>query len=157
DLTSALKETSRGSDGRRSHRLRSALVVAELAMAVVLLVGAGLMIRSVRNLIALDPGFDPVGVLTLRVSVPRTTPPAAPGAPPPPSEPVARGGVLLERIRAGPGAQAVALGPDLPLDGNASAGFYAAEGMPPMDAQNRPRAYVHRVSPDFFSALRIPF
>ena len=50
DLNSALKETARGSDGRRSQRLRNVLVVAEVSMAVVLLVGAGLMIRSVRNL-----------------------------------------------------------------------------------------------------------
>ena len=56
-----MKETARGSDGRRSQRVRSALVVAELSLAVVLLVGAGLMIRSVRNLAALNPGFDPDG------------------------------------------------------------------------------------------------
>jgi putative ABC transport system permease protein len=162
DLNSALKETARGSDGRRSQRTRSALVVAELAMAVVLLVGAGLMIRSVRNLIAIDPGFDPDHMLTVRASIPRATPPdAAPAAaatagtqasPPP----VISGRALIERIRAIPGVTAVALGTDLPLDGNAGAVFYAAEGMPPVTAQNIPRAYFHRVSPEFFTTLRIP-
>jgi predicted permease len=158
DLTSALKETARGSDGRRSQRVRSALVVAELAMAVVLLVGAGLMIRSVRNLMALDPGFDPQSVLTVRVSIPRASAPvaAAPGVLPVPAEPVIRGRTLLERIRAVPGVADAALGTDLPLDGNASAGTYAAEGMPPTTAQNVPRAYTHRISPEFFSTLRIP-
>jgi len=161
DLNSALKETARGSDGRRSQRLRNGLVVAELSMAVVLLIGAGLMIRSVRNLMTLDPGFDPSSVLTLRVSVPRQVAPAAtvsaaPGTAPVPADPVVRGAALLERIRAVPGVSTVALGTDLPLDGNASAGTYAAEGMPPTTAQNVPRAYTHRISPEFFSTLRIP-
>jgi len=161
DLNSALKETARGSDGRRSQRLRNVLVVAELSMAVVLLIGAGLMIRSVRNLMTLDPGFDPSSVLTLRVSVPRqvapaATVPAAPGTAPVPADPVVRGAALLERIRAVPGVSTVALGTDLPLDGNSSAGTYAAEGMPPTTAQNVPRAYTHRISPEFFSTLRIP-
>ena len=136
DLNSALKETARGSDGRRSQRLRNVLVVAELSMAVVLLIGAGLMIRSVRNLMTLDPGFDPSSVLTLRVSVPRQVVPAAnvasaPGTAPAPADPVVRGRALLERLRAVPGVSTVALGTDLPLDGNASAGTYATEGMPP--------------------------
>ena len=64
--------------------MRSALVVAELSLAVVLLVGAGLMIRSVRNLVTLDPGFEPDGILMLHASIPRA-------AAPPPLD-VARGG-----------------------------------------------------------------
>jgi len=162
DLNPALKESGRGSDSRRSQRLRSGLVVVEVALAVVLLVGAGLMIRSVRNLIALDPGFDADSVLTLRVSIPRMAPtpsisaPAAvpqAGSPPPP---VVEGRVLLDRLRTVPGITAASLATDLPLDGNANAGFYAAEGMPPVTAQNVPRAYIHRISREFFSTLRIP-
>jgi putative ABC transport system permease protein len=160
DLNSALKETARGSDGRRSQRLRNALVVAELAMAVVLLVGAGLMIRSVRNLIALDPGFAPDHVLAMRVSIPRANvPPSAPtppGTAAPPAPPVILGRALLDRVRTVPGVSAVALSTDLPLDGGSSAVFYAAEGMPPANAQNVPRAYIHRVSPEFFATLRVP-
>jgi predicted permease len=162
DLNQALKESSRGSDGRRSQRLRSGLVVVEVSLAVVLLVGASLMIRSVRNLIALDPGFDADSVLTLRVSIPRMAPTSAaagstatpaPGAPPPP---VVEGRALLDRLRTVPGVTAASLATDLPLDGNASAGLYGAEGMPPVTAQNVPRAYIHRISPDFFATLRIP-
>jgi putative ABC transport system permease protein len=132
--------------------------VAELALAVVLLVGAGLMIRSVRNIAALDPGFDPASIATLRVSVPRAPAPeaAAPGAAPQSAEPVVRGRTLLERVRAVPGVAAVALGTDLPLDGNASATTYAAEGMPPVTAENSPRSYTHRISPEFFATLDIP-
>jgi predicted permease len=163
DLNDALKENARGSGGRRSQRLRSGLVVVEISLAVVLLIGAGLMIRTVRNLIALDPGFDPESVLTLRLSVPRLAPPsltavsgAAPATPAGPPPPIVEGRVLLERLRSLPGVAAVSLATDLPLDGNASAGLYAAEGMPAATAQNAPRAYVHRVAPDFFATLRIP-
>jgi len=165
DLSGSLKETARGSDGRRSQRVRSVLVVAELSLAVVLLVGAGLMIRSVRNLAALDPGFDPDSVLTLHLSIPRAAPvasqfaqgsSAALAAAQAPPAPVVYGRALLERLRAVPGVNAVALGNDVPLDGNASAVFYSAEGQAPTNAQNAPRAYFHRVSPEFFSTLRIP-
>jgi putative ABC transport system permease protein len=161
DLSGSLKESTRGSDGRRSQRVRSGLVVAELSLAVVLLVGAGLMIRSVRNLAAINPGFDPDSVLVLHVSIPRAASPgaAAPGAPGTPAAsppPVVYGRALLERLRAVPGVAAAALGTDMPLDGGANASFYSAEGQAPSDVQNAPRAYVHRVSPEFFATLRIP-
>jgi len=159
DLGASLKESARGSDGPRSHRVRSALVVAELSLAVVLLIGAGLMIRSVSNLAAVSAGFDPSAVLTLHVSIPRAAAASAagtPSAPAAPPAPAVYGRALLERIRAVPGVSAAALGSDVPLDGNAAASFYAAEGQPPVNAQNVPRAYVHRVSPEFFATLRIP-
>ena len=115
------------------------------------------MIRSVSNLAAVAPGFDPSAVLTLHVSIPRAAPPAAAsGGPPAPPAPVVYGRALLERIRAVPAVSAAALGSDMPLDGNAAASFYAAEGQPAANAQNVPRAYVHRVSPEFFATLRIP-
>src|SRR4051812_6797684 len=160
-LSEALKDSSRGSDGKRSQRLRSVLVVTELSLAVVLLIGAGLMIRSVRNLVALDPGFDPDRILMLHASIPRAAVPpvdvARGGArAATPAPPVVSGRVLLERIRATPGVAAAALGSDAPLDGNVSAVFYSAEGQPPMTAQNVPRGYVHRVTPEFFTTLRIP-
>ena len=154
-LPDALKESSRGSDGQRSERLRSALVVAEVSLAVVLLVGAGLMIRSVQKLAALNPGFDPDSVLTLRISVPLgNTPNASPAGSPP--GPAVSARTVLERVRAVPGVAAASLTSDIPLSGDGAASFYAAEGQPPMTAQNVPRAYVHRISPDFFSTLRIP-
>jgi len=161
DLSGSLKENTRGSDGRRSQRVRSWLVVAELSLAVVLLVGAGLMIKSVRNLAAINPGFDPESLLTLHVSIPRAVAPASTGqavagAPVTPPPPVVYGRALIDRLHAVPGVAAVALGTDVPLDGGAAASFYSAEGQPPTDAQNAPRAYVHRVSPEFFSTLRIP-
>jgi putative ABC transport system permease protein len=110
------------------------------------------MIRSVRNLSAIDPGFDPRSVLKVQISIPRAA--ATPGMP---SAPAIYGRTLLTKLDALPNVAAAALATDLPLDGAASATFYAAEGQPAMNAQNIPRAYFHRVSPNFFSTLRIPF
>jgi putative ABC transport system permease protein len=163
DLSNTLKEAARGSGGKRSQQVRGALVIAEVSMAVVLLIGAGLMIRSVRNLIALDPGFNPSSVLTLRVNIPRASAPAvqpspagAPSTPPAPPPLVVQARSLVQRVRAVPGVVAATLSNDLPLDGSAGAVFYSAEGQPAVNAQNIPRAYIHAVSPDFFATLGIP-
>jgi putative ABC transport system permease protein len=158
DLSARLKETSRGSEGPRSQRLRNGLVVAEVALAIVLLVGASLMIQSVRKLAAIDPGFDPESLLTVHISVPsvpaQTAPDSAAGQTR--RVPVVLGRELLDRIGAVPGVAAVALGNDVPLDAF-GANFFVAEGQGGFTAQNRPRAFVHRVSPTFFATLRIPF
>jgi putative ABC transport system permease protein len=159
DLANRLREASRGSEGPASQRLRNGLVVAEVALAVVLLVGAGLMIQSVRKMAAIDPGFEAASLLTMHVSVPRAaTPPAVEGqtANRAPAPPVATGRALIDRIASVPGVVSVGLGNDVPLDGNAGAGFYSVEGQGPFSAQDQPRAWVHRVSPGFFAALRIP-
>ena len=168
-LTEALKESARGSGSARSQKLRASLVVVEVALAIILLAGAGLMIRSVQKLTAIDPGFDPTGVLTLNVGIPRQ--PAPPGAPappapqtpqtpqtppPPPPPLVLSGQDLVDRLRAVPGVASVSLASDIPLGANSSASFYAAEGDTTTDAQTLPRAYVHRVSPEFFATLNMP-
>ena len=153
DLGNRLRESSRSSAGPGPQALRHSLVVAEVALAVVLLVGASLMIQSVRKMAAIDPGFDSGALLTVHVSVPRAPRPAADNLPP---APVATGRELLEGIGSVAGVVAVGLGNDVPLDGNAGAGFYSVEGHGPFTAQDRPRAWVHRVSAGFFEALRIP-
>ena len=158
DLSVRLRESARSSDGPRSQRLRDGLVVAEVALAIVLLVGASLMIQSVRKLAAIDPGFDPESLLTVHISLPsRVPPPAGTVAGQMSPAPRVTGRELLERIRAVPGVVAAALGNDIPLDGNGGASFYVAEGHAEFTAQNRPRTWRHRVSPDFFDALGIPF
>jgi putative ABC transport system permease protein len=147
DLSARLKESARGSDGPRSQRLRDTLVVAEVALAIVLLVGASLMIQSVRRVAAIDPGFDPESLLAMHISLPNG---------PNPPAPIVSGRELLERIGAVPGVAAVALGNDVPLDGFGADSF-TVEGQGTFTPQNRPRAYIHRVSPGFFATLRIPF
>ena len=161
-LTDALKDASRGgSSGVRSQRLRAALVVAEVAMAIVLFIGAGLMIRSGQKLAAIDPGFDVNGVLVVNVSSPRQpappAPPPAPGTPAPPPPPfLLPGRELLARVLAVPGVASAALTSDVPLSGGGSAAFYMAEGDTTTDAQTVPRAFWHRVSPRFFETMRLP-
>jgi predicted permease len=156
-LSDALKTSSRGgSSGMRSQRLRSALVIGEVALAVVLLAGAGLMIRSIQKLAAIDPGFEAAKVLMVNATIPRqTAPPAAPGAAAAAPAPfVTAHADLLDRIRAVPGIEAVSLASDLPF-GGASAIFYSAEGDATVAAETMPRAYIHRVTPEFFATLRI--
>jgi len=153
-LADALKESMRGgSGGRRAGRVRSVLIVAEVSLAVVLLIGAGLMIRSIRNLAAIDPGFDAHSLLTLRVSIPQSSPGAAA---PSTASSVTSNRVLLERVRTVPGVTAASLASDVPLDGGSSAVFYAADGQTETTVENRPRAYIHRVSPEFFTTMGIP-
>ncbi len=132
---------SRTTGGRRSARYRSVLVVAEISVSLVLLVGAGLMMRSLARLSAIDPGYDPNRVATLRVTLP-------PGQAPTADD-------VLHRISGVPSLESAATATDTPLAGS-SAVFYTAEGQPPVNAQNRPRAYIHAVSADFFRTLATP-
>jgi putative ABC transport system permease protein len=157
-LADALKSSSRGTSGVRTQRTRSALVVAEVALAVVLLVGASLMIRSVQKLAALEPGFDPDKLLSLTVNipaVPSAPAAAAPAAPQGPPPLVVSSADLLEQIRAVPGVVDASLVTDVPLGGNDSAVFYTAEGDSTADAATVPRAYVHGVWPGFFRTMGI--
>lgn len=160
-LPEALNSSSRGgSDSMRSQRLRSVLVITEIAMAIVLLIGAGLMIRSGQKLAAIDPGFNANNLLVINISMPQLpappSPATAPGQPAPPPAYVMTWRELLERVRAVPGVLSASLASDMPLSNGASATFYSAEGDTTTDAQTMPRAYTHRISPAFFETLRIP-
>ena len=145
DLVDALKQGARGSAAGfgRGRRLgaQQLLVVAETAVALVLLVGAGLFVRSLQRELAVAPGFDPRGLLRARLVLPQRYTPEM------------RRQLALEldaRLGALPGVGAVALGSDLPLGGSTSAGFiYVPE------AEQSVRFYRHSVAPGFFSALGI--
>jgi predicted permease len=148
-LNEALKDSGRGNSGGLGRsRLLGSLVVAEIALAVVLLVGAGLMIRSLQRLQAINPGFYSERLLTMRFSLP------------PQKYPREHIGVfnqqLRERLQALPGVQAAALTSDLPLSGDTSAGPIELEGKSAAPADSEIRMYRHRVTPLFFSTLVIP-
>src|SRR4029078_5754820 len=109
DLTNALKEGGRG-EGAVGIRTRRLLVVAEVALSVVLLMGASVTLRSLHGLRTVDAGFDPSGVLTMSVNLPATryaTPAQRP----------AFFDTALERVRALPGVEAAGSIDDLPLTG----------------------------------------
>jgi putative ABC transport system permease protein len=146
-----LKEGGRtGTDGRRSGRVRAALAAGELAIALVLLVGAGLLIRSFIALNSEDPGFATRGVLALRLRLPS----AAYG------EPARIAGFyeqLVERLNALPGVESAAAGSSLLLSRLPSSASINIEGRPPLAANERniPVPY-DSITPEYFSTLQIP-
>lgn len=150
-LAESLKTSARGSSAAGSGRLRSVLVVAEVALTVVLLIGAGLMIRSAQNLSAIQPGFDPDDVFTFNISIPVT--PATGGRE---ASLAVQPQAVIEAVRSIPGVTSASLVSDVPLAGGSSAVFFAAEGDSTSGAQTVPRAYMHRISEEFFETLRIP-
>ena len=138
----------RGAVGPAGSRLRRALVVGEMALAVVLLVGAGLLIRSYQQLQHVSPGFDPDGVVTFNLSLPEAKYPMAPQI-------SAFTTTLLSRLRAEPGVDAAAAVFGLPFAGGFSASTSFRNPSKP-DTADSPTAGMRIVSPDYFRTLRIP-
>ena len=146
----ALKEGGRGSSGGlRLRQTRGLLVVVECALAVALLVGAGLLIRSFLRLQSVDPGFKPEGVLLARVSLPRSA--TRTGA-----QTVAFFQQAIERVAALPGVQAVGAIEDLMMRRNPD-NIITVEGRPPDGAgQGGGELIGEFISHDFFQALAVP-
>lgn len=145
DLNEGLKESGRGSDAPRRHRLRALLVISEVALSLVLLVGAGLMIRSFSRLLAVDPGFKPDHVLTAFVSLPLAKYWKH-------EDQVAFYDRLVERLRNVPGISAASVVTDIPLYGGSSTGF-DVEGRPPAPPGQRAMTDYRIISPDYFAAM----
>jgi len=146
----------RSTGGRRSARFRDALVVAEISISLVLLIGAGLMIRSLHHLATINPGYDPSHVVQLRVSLPELAPSGGPDADgKSDAKVIVAANDILQRLSALPSVESTSIASDAPLSPS-SAIFYTAEGQAPMNAQAMPRVYFHRVSPAFFHTLRTP-
>jgi len=148
-LTESLKEGRKGATGGVLHqRLRNLLVIAEVAIAVVLLVAAGLMIRSFASISKVSPGLNPQGVVTMAISLSQTGYADI-------QEQARFYERLLARVRALPGVQAAAGINRLPLYGfNASTNF-TIQGKP-VQSGNEPAADFRVVSPDCFKTLGIP-
>jgi len=147
DLNHSLKEGGRDAQsGARGGRLRGALVVAEMALALMLLVGAGLMIKSFVMLQRVDAGFNPDHVLTLNIALPRINYPDRPQI-------VAFYTQLLDRIKALPGVQSAGLTSSLPLTGNNTDVNFLVEGRPQPPSNQQPAAWYSQVSPDYFRAM----
>jgi len=148
-LNESLKAGGRNaSGGLGRNRLLGSLVVSEIALALTLLIGAGLMIRSLQRLQAVDPGFNAERLLTMRVSLPSQRYQR--------DQIIAFSQQLRDRLQALPGAQSVALSSDLPLGGSTSAGPIELEDRHEEPAGGEIRMYRHRVTPGFFSTLGIP-
>jgi predicted permease len=153
EFDGALKPNGgRWTASRDASRLRDALVVAELSISLLLLIGAGLAIRSLQHLVAVDLGYDPAHVATFKVSLPQLQPSAAIATDQPDAKAAVAANDILGRLAGLPSVESAAISTDAPLTGG-NAVFYTAEGQPPMSAQTTPRAYFHRVSTGFFRTL----
>ena len=149
-LSMTLKEGGRGGTaGRAGRRMRNALAIAEVALAVVVLIGAGLLIRSFIRLRGVDPGFRPAGVLTVRV-------PLAGGRNTKGERRIAFFKQVTDRIATLPGVRAVGAVNVLPLTGLGVGATFAVEGRPPPSAEQRPLGLMRSVNSAYFSAMGIP-
>ena len=149
DVAESLKEGGRSSTHGRSSRLRQVLVASEVALALVVLCGAGLMIESMARLLGVQPGFDPKNVLTMEMSLPQEDlyngPPGLP-----------RFCLdLEERVKAIPGVVAVGAVAHLPMEGNAGRNF-TIEGRPDPGPGNSPSANYTVACPNYFRAMGEP-
>ncbi|MDQ3907588.1 MAG: ADOP family duplicated permease, partial [Acidobacteriota bacterium] len=149
NLNESLKEGGRsGSEGGARHRVRAFLVVAEVALSLLLLVGAGLLVKSFMNLRNADLGFEPEHVLTMRVALPETRYKAN-------AQIENFYLTLLQRVKQLPGVEAAGLTVGLPMNGGIESGF-AVEGQEPTDRASAVIAVNLSVSPDYFRAMDIP-
>jgi putative ABC transport system permease protein len=148
DLNEALKEGGRGGEGLRRNRLRSALVVAEVASAMTLLVGAGLLINSFVRLQRINLGFDPHQVLTLRVELPEARYREG-------RQIINFNQEFMRRVERLPGVRSAAMVFKSPLSGDPS-NYFEVEGQP-LDKSRRLTAGLRVSTPGYFHTLGIPF
>ncbi|HYC32945.1 MAG TPA: ABC transporter permease [Gemmatimonadales bacterium] len=150
DLQGTLKEGGRGATGDRgSHAVRRMLVVAQTALALTLLTGAGLLIKSFARLSGVDPGFRPEKLLTFNLALP-------PARYPEDSQQVALFDQALPALEAVPGVQSVGATSVMPFGGNWSTGSFEIEGYQTPENQPGPWGDIRIVSPRFFETLGIP-
>ena len=149
DVNEPLKEGGRGSTEGGGSRLRHALVASEVALALVLLCGAGLMIESMSRLLGVDPGLNPKNVLTMQMSLPQENIyNGPPGLPRFCQE-------LDQHVGAIPGVVSAGAVAHLPFKGNAGRGFQV-EGQPAADKEHRPGAAYSVACPNYFRAMGVP-
>ena len=149
NLHDTLKEGGRSGSAGVRRGVRGALVVAEITFAVVLLVGAGLLIRSFVRLQQVSPGFEPRGVLSMLVSLPELK--YADRA-----QRAAFDRQLLERVRALPGVKSAATTTTLPMSGWNQSGSFRIEGKTVAQGQDSPHGARSMVSEDYFQTMGIP-
>jgi putative ABC transport system permease protein len=149
-LNTALKEGTRGAKGVSGKRIRSALVVTEFALSLLLLVGAGLMIKSFWRLQQVDPGFDPKNLLNIEVTLPEAKYADT-------SQRAAFFKQTLDKISALPGVKAAAVISSPPLSGRRNIDIFPIEGhTEPKSIADAPLADFRVISTDYFTMMGIP-
>jgi predicted permease len=156
DLQTAFKEGGRGSsEGLGKRRLRRLLVIAEVGLSVVLVTGAGLLLKSFWRLQQVDPGFSPNNILSVSVQLPSARYPQRFGDFPNWPEVLRFQEDIHERVRSLPGVEAVALGLNTPVDAGWTTRF-TIEGRPPVAAGEQEEARIRPVTHDYFRTAGIP-
>jgi putative ABC transport system permease protein len=144
-----LHQGTRGVNGKLKRAFRNALVVAELACALVLVVGAGLLIQSFRQIIHVDVGFQASGVLTMRVAPPATKYPT----------PQLRADFydrIVDKIEASPEVDSAAVVSNLPLDFRGNSNSFTIEGDAPYAPNQTPILVLRVVGQHYFDTMKIP-
>ena len=148
DLQNSLKEGERGST-RSQHRAQSGLVIFQMALTLVLLSGAGLLFRTIRNLWAVDPGFDAQHVVTFKVGL-------SPSVTKTGSSMRTAYQQLLDRIRQIPGVQSADLTVLVPVSNQSNIGPFWAGSQAPASMAEAPRALFYWTGPDYLRTMKVP-
>lgn len=149
DINTVLKEESLSSIGTgRSRHIRSLLVVSQVSIALVLLIGAGLLVKSFVLLQRVSIGFKPDNVLTMQLALPGFKYPAG-------AQQVAFFNQLLQRLKTAPGVRSAGVVTNLPLSGAGMSTNFTIEGRPVPPPRDRPMADYTAISPDLFDAMGI--
>src|SRR6266404_1298381 len=149
DVNEALKQGSRGSSDAGGGKTRNVLVVSEVALSLVLLIGAGLMVRTLWELRSVKPGFDSANVLTMDVVVPADRFSAPAGQ-------VNFFQEVLQRVRALPGVDSAGVIDSLPLSDGGSHQPFSIEGRPVLPMSEQPEVDVRLISPGYLRAMHVP-
>jgi putative ABC transport system permease protein len=149
NLQEAIKEGARGSASGANRRLNNAFVVSQLALSMVLLIGAALLLQSFRNLLAVNPGFRPENALMGHVSLPENSYATK-------AQVSGFYEQLLDRVRSLPGVQAAELTRVAPFSGNGVGGSFTVEGHELGPGEVAKDAWLRSVTPGYFTAMGMP-
>ncbi len=144
----ALREGGRGTAGRERHRLRTALVTAQVALGLLLLVGSGLMFRSLQQLANVDPGFVADDTLTFQLTLPESKYPEG-------EERVRFAETVIERVQALPGIDAVAVGSTTPMSGVGNGSGYSVRDQPTTDDSIPPVFMQAHTGPGYLETIGV--
>jgi putative ABC transport system permease protein len=149
NVNESLQEGNRGAVGPESHRLRALLVVAQVALSMLLLTGAGLLIKSFANLRATKPGFDPSHALVAGLILPKAKYPD-------PEKHRQFFEQILPKLAALPGVEAAGAAFPMPFSNNDSSSTFSIVGQPPRSSGQELDASHLTITPDYFRAIRTP-
>jgi putative ABC transport system permease protein len=149
-VNESLQQGAKGSTGGlHTNRLRAFLVVSQVSLSLLLLAGAGLLIKSFLNLRATNPGFDPLKVMTMSISLPRIRYPET-------DQQVRTYDLIMQKLAAIPGVETAGGVNPLPLGQNQRSSTFMPSGAAPLPRGNHPGASHLTVKPDYFKAMKIP-